>query len=275
MINTPNRWTWSDAEIEKICNWAAEAGQIALHYFRNVTPQQKSDKTWLTQADLEVDRFLTAQLRTAYPDDGLISEEGVRVEKQQVSDNIWVIDPLDGTTAFVLGLPGWGISIGLLHQGQPYFGLFYMPLTNDLTYIAAPGQVCDNSGRHLTYAARQTWGVNGFLAVNASAHYNYRTHTYPVRALGSVGANLIYTARGVAAAAFLTKARLWDLVAGAAILQTAGGELRYLSGQKVEYGQLFDGALAPEPIIAGRPELLAGLQKSIGGKHTSQQLQAP
>lgn len=269
MVHTPT-WTWSEAEIEQICAWAAEAGQIALHYFRNVIPRQKADKTVLTQADLDIDRFLTAQFRAAYPGYGLITEEGVRVDKQQTSENIWVIDPLDGTNAFVLGLPGWGISIGLLHQGQPCFGLFYMPLIDDMTYTAAPDLVRDNSGRDLIYAVRRDWGVNGFLATNAGAHYDYRINIRPLRTLGSVGANLLYTARGVAAAAFLSKARLWDLVAGAAILHAAGGGLRYVSGQRVDYGQLFNGALAQEPILAGHPDILDDLPKSIGGQHADQ-----
>jgi fructose-1,6-bisphosphatase/inositol monophosphatase family enzyme len=78
-----------------------------------------------------------------------------------------------------------------------------------------------------------------------------------------VGANLVYTARGSAVGAFLTKVRLWDLVAGAAILSRAGGELRYLSGQEIDYLQLLDGNLTPEPIIAGHPLMLEQLQQAI------------
>lgn len=262
MTNTKGQWTWSNEEIGQICDWATQAGQIALHYFGNVKPQEKSDHTFLTQADLEIEYFLAEQVCSAYPDAGLVSEEGTRVENKS-SPNIWVIDPLDGTTAFTLGLPGWGISIGLLHQGKPCFGLFYMPLLDDIIYTTSPNQIRDRNGCNRQYAVRHNWGSKSFLAVNSSAHRDYQITVRRMRTMGSVGANLIYTARGIAAAAFLPKAHVWDLVAGAAILRQGGGDLHYLSGKKVNYLQLLDGALIPEPIIAGHPNILIDLQESI------------
>lgn len=247
--------------IDQIIAWARQAGRIALHHFKNVSPQHKPDRTFLTQADLEIESFLAERIRTAYPDHSLIGEEGTQ-KGDHVSPSVWVIDPLDGTTAFVRGLPGWGISIGLLERGQPCFGLFYMPLLDDTAYTNGRGQVYYNE-RRLERTVRSDWEQKGFLAVNASAHYDFQIDVRRTRALGSVGANLVYTARGSATAAFLPKARLWDLVAGAAILTAAGGELRYLSGRPVDYEALFGGQLAPEPIIAGHPKVLAGLQGAI------------
>jgi myo-inositol-1(or 4)-monophosphatase len=247
--------------IDQIIAWAHQAGQIALHHFKNVSPQYKSDRTFLTQADLEIESFLAERIRTAYPDHGLIGEEGTQ-KGDRVSPSVWVIDPLDGTTAFVWGLPGWGISIGLLERGRPCFGLFYMPLLDDIAYTNGRGQVYCNEHR-LERPIRPDWEQKGFLAVSASAHHDFQIDVRHTRALGSVGANLVYTARGSATAAFLPKARLWDLVAGAAILTEAGGELCYLSGRPVDYEALLGGQLAPEPIIAGHPKVLAGLQDAI------------
>jgi myo-inositol-1(or 4)-monophosphatase len=248
--------------INQVIAWAHQAGQIALRYFKNVDLQRKPDHTFLTQADLEIEHFLAERIRAAYPDYNVIGEEGARAKNEQLSPNVWTIDPIDGTTAFVQGLPGWGISIGLLHQGRPCFGLFYMPLLDDMTYITDRGQVYCN-GRYLEGTVRMDWGQKGFLAVSASAHSDFQINLKHTRALGSVGASLVYTARGAATAAFLPKARLWDLVAGAAILTKAGGELRYLSGRAVDYLELFNGQLAPEPIIAGHPQVLAELQEAI------------
>lgn len=247
---------------EQLMEWARQAGQIALHHFKNVTPQNKPDHSFCTQADLEIERFLTKRIRAAYHDHSLISEEGTRVENEQPASDVWVIDPLDGTTAFVQGLTGWGVSIGLLHGGQPCFGLFYMPLLDDMTYTNGHTNVrC--GGRDLRQAMRAEWGEKGFLAVSASAHRDFHIDVQRTRALGSVSASLIYTARGAAAAAFIPKAHLWDLVAGAAILTRAGGELRYLSGKSVDYLELLDGRLAPEPIVAGHSRLLTALQGLI------------
>jgi len=242
--------------------WARQAGQIAMHYFNNVSASYKDDNSCLTQADLEIESFLTQQIRTAYPDHQLIGEEGGQsANGAPTSPYMWAIDPIDGTTAFVQGLPGWGISLGLLYNKQPIFGLFYMPLLNDLTYTNGSGIYCNNN--HLSQSVQPDWGRKGFLAVTAGSHHDFDINVLRSRALGSIGANLVYTARGTATAALIPKAYLWDLVAGASILNRVGGELRYLSGRKVNYDELFAGGLAPEPIIAGHPELLDKLQAEI------------
>jgi fructose-1,6-bisphosphatase/inositol monophosphatase family enzyme len=82
--------------------------------------------------------------------------------------------------------------------------------------------------------------------------------------MGSISASLIYTARGAAVGTFIPRAHIWDLVAGAAILMGVGGELRDVSGRLVDYSELLDGRLAPEPIIAAHPDLQAELRNAIG-----------
>ncbi len=253
--------------INQLILWARQAGEIALHYFRNINPQYKPNQSLLTQADLEIEYFLAERLRSVYPDFALIGEEASSDKPGHASPYAWVIDPIDGTTAFVQGLPGWGISLGLLHHGQPHFGLFYMPLLDDMTYTTHHNEVYCN-GLPLSGTVRQNWGQKGFLAVNTAAHYDFQINIRRTRALGSVGANLIYTARGASVGAFIPKAYLWDLVAGAAILTQAGGELRYLSGRPVNYLGLLDGRLAPEPIIASHPTLQAELQAAIRPQQT-------
>ncbi len=248
--------------IKQLIGWVREAGQIALRYFNNVDFQYKADNTLLTQADLEIEQFLAERLRSTFPSCALIGEEGTRSKNDQVRSCLWAIDPIDGTTSFVQGLPGWGISLGLLQQGQPCFGLFYMPLLNDITYTATPDTVYNND-HPLNQSVRSKWGVEDFLAVSTGSHRDFQIKVERIRAMGSVSANLVYTARGSAAAALLPKARLWDLVAGAAILTKIGGEVRYLSGQSIDYLQLLDGQLAPGPIIAGHPGLLDLLQRAI------------
>lgn len=252
----------SSEAIEQVIGWARQAGQVALRHFKNIKPQYKSDSTFLTEVDLEVENFLAKRIQAVFPEHNLLGEEGGQDQERQVSPNVWVIDPIDGTTTFVQGLPGWGISIGLLHHGQPCFGLYYMPLLDDLTYTASQSGVYCNEHK-LVGALRSNWGQKGFLAINAMAHYEFQINLKRTRALGSISTNLVYTARGTATATFTPKAHLWDLVAGAAILIRIGGELRYLSGRAVDYLELLDGRLTQEPIIAGHPRVLAGLPALI------------
>ena len=248
--------------VDSIVDWMRQAGEMAMQYFRDIEPQYKADRTFITQADIEIERFLCQRIRSACPTHLLIGEEESPRKAPQDFSDIWAIDPIDGTTAFVQGLPGWGISIGLLHQGQPYFGAFYMPLLNDMTYTSEQELIyCNN--RYLCHSVRPDWGAKGFLAVNASAHYDFRINVQRTRALGGIGASLVYTARGAAVGAFIPKAYLWDLVAGAAIVTQAGGELRYLSGRPLDYEELLDGRLAPEPIIAAHANLQTELRDLI------------
>ena len=255
-------YTLTPDTVNQIIAWARQAGQIALRYFNNVTPQTKPDQTLLTPADLEIESFLAERFRATFPTHHLIGEEGTRDHTGQPSPYLWAIDPLDGTTTFVQGLPGWGISIGLLYQGQPSFGLFYMPLLDDLTYTSGDDEVYCNE-RSQKGSIKAEWGQKGFLAVSAGAHQDFQLDVPRIQTMGSAGANLIYTACGSASGALIPKARLWDLVAGAAILARAGGDVRYLSGKQIDYLQLLDGNLAPEPIIAGHPRLLLQLQQAI------------
>ena len=253
----------SSDELNHLISWTREAGEIALQYFSSIrNPRSKSDQTFLTQADLEVEAFLTTQIRAAFPADNIIAEEGLANKIDQDAANHWIIDPIDGTTAFVQGLPGWAISISLIRHGQPCFGLIYMPLLNDLTYTAGDEAIYCNNHR-LHQSVRSSWGHKDFLAVTAAAHHEYKIMTQHTRALGSIATSLAYTARGSAVGAFIPKARLWDLAPGAAILQGAGGTLSYISGQPVDYVELLDGRLAPEPIIASHPQLQRKLRIMI------------
>jgi myo-inositol-1(or 4)-monophosphatase len=228
--------------------------------------QSKADDTLLTPVDMELEQFLIEQITAAYPAHRLISEESypsgdVSGEKAASSPYTWAIGPLDGTTAFVHGLPGWGISLGLLREGRAIFGLFYMPLLDDITYTVRRG--IRWNGQRLAQTVRLDWNHKGFLAVSTGAHRDFEIEVPRTRALGSVGASLVYTARGSATAALIPKAYLWDLAAGAIILTQAGGELRYLSGRPVDFRELLDGRPAPEPILAGHPALLDKLHEEI------------
>ncbi len=250
----------SDQEINQLIMWVREAGQIALNQFGKITAQIKADNSLVTSVDIEIEQLLSTRIKNLFPDHEFIGEERNEWDVRADTTCIWVIDPLDGTTAFTQGLPGWGISLGLLYRGQPYFGLFYMPLIDDLTCT----HFSEASKVKQTKKVRRSWGQKGFLAVGSSSvHRKFKMNVPRVRALGSVGASLIYTARGTASAALLPKARIWDIVAGGAILQQSGGNLQYLSGKSVDFLSLLDGQLPPESIIAGHPNMLKELKQTV------------
>jgi myo-inositol-1(or 4)-monophosphatase len=108
---------------------ARGAGDIALAHFRSLASlpvERKGHLDLVTRADREVEAYLIATLRRAFPEDGVYGEEGGDIPG--TSGRIWVIDPIDGTFNFVRGGQNWAISIGLYEDRRPTFGVIYVPV---------------------------------------------------------------------------------------------------------------------------------------------------
>ena len=121
------------AEIEAIMQ---RAGRIALKHFRTARPQWKASRSYVTKADLDVQAYLCEQLAARFPEDGIIAEEeGLRVRPRSGS-RYWIVDPIDGTAAFVGGLPVWGVGLALVEDAEPVAGYFLMPATGDFFHTS-------------------------------------------------------------------------------------------------------------------------------------------
>ncbi len=118
--------------INQIRGWVAEAGQIALGHFQHVETEWKGVANPVTAADREIEQFLSARIRQAYPDHGIIGEE-YGAQSLDV-EYLWTVDPIDGTRVYVEGLSTWSVTVALLHRRVPIFGLVYMPCIDDWTY---------------------------------------------------------------------------------------------------------------------------------------------
>jgi myo-inositol-1(or 4)-monophosphatase len=123
---------------------AREAGKLALTHFQslaNLPVEMKGHLDLVTVADKQVEEFLIARLREAFPDDGIFGEEGGEIPG--TSGRIWVIDPIDGTFNFIRGSQNWAVSIGLYENRRPVLGVIHVPV-RDLTVIGGnmvPAQV--------------------------------------------------------------------------------------------------------------------------------------
>src|SRR5580765_3749346 len=111
-------------QLQEVQGWVAEAGAIALRHFNAVEAHAKADRSVVTAADVEIEVFIRERIRGAYPGHGIIGEE--QGQTPPGAEYLWAIDPIDGTSGFVQGLPVWGISVGLLHQGIPIRGCFHL-----------------------------------------------------------------------------------------------------------------------------------------------------
>ncbi len=250
-----------DVDVKLVKEWVRQAGEIALGYFNRVEGTLKQDRTLVSDADLEIEDLLTTRIRAAFPDHGLIGEEGTNDIRGEC---VWAIDPLDGTRAFLSGLPVWGISVGLLWRGRPWLGVFYLPLLNEWYHTASPITGAFWNEQSISCPAIDGWDENSLLCIPGDVHLRY-TISFPgtIRAMGSAAAHLCYVARGNAMAVFLDRPALWDVAAGAAILSAAGGTLRYLEGEQLPLEHLLGEGTWLRPLLGAHPSIIDRLRSHI------------
>jgi myo-inositol-1(or 4)-monophosphatase len=248
----------SRAELEAI---AVQAGERALAHFRHVEAERKADRTLVTAADREVEAILVAELARLLPHAGILGEEGTRREGK--GPYRVVIDPIDGTAAFVAGLGTWCVCIGIMEGAHPVAGVVHLPCVGE-TYAAIEGRAWLN-GMPLPALGSEAAAGDRFIVAHARAHARHRI-TYPgkVRSLGSTAYHVALVARGAAEGALLGHAHLWDLAAPGAVLHAVGGHYEYLGGGTVDLGMLGDGRRAPDYVLAGAPAALAALRPLLG-----------
>jgi fructose-1,6-bisphosphatase/inositol monophosphatase family enzyme len=245
-------------DLALVQQWAREGGSMAREAFNQVARRRKADRSWVTDADIAIETMLRERIGRTYPQHGIIGEEqGSGAVEQEF---VWAIDPIDGTNAFVSGLPLWCVSIGLLRFGKPYLGVIYLPLLDDCYWAEAGGPAYRNN-EILNVAAATTIDGGDWMAVSSYAHRQFEI-SFPgkTRSLGSVAADFCYVARGSALGALIGRANLWDIAAGVVILQAAGGSIDTLSGQPIDYPALFDGRKLPEPVLLAAPTVLETLR---------------
>ena len=251
--------------IEHIKELARSAGAIALGHFRNVTPTWKEDRSYITQADLDVQAYLREALDAAYPDDGIVAEENGLRKLPRRGDRTWVIDPIDGTASFSAGLPIWGISIALVEGSRPTGGVFYIPTVGDLFHTGNDGRVYRNDRPAQLRSPGPFHGETSLLIASRLHRHYTLSRDYPgkLRNLGSTVAHLAYVATGSAEAALVEPVYVWDIAAGMAMLEANGGVLVYIDGTPVDLAPLLDGTRMPQPMLGGSREAVAAFMNVI------------
>ena len=216
---------------------ARQAGELLRQRFRlgGTFASLKADRTYVTEADLAADRFIRSAIGQEFPQDAILTEE-TPADLPASAPGIWVVDPLDGTTNYSLGLHIWGVSIARLVGGWPETAAVYFPLIDEL-YTAQRGAGAWLNGQPIQ--ARQPTGRNSSapsqpLAFFACCSRTQRRYTvnlrYKTRILGSSAYTLCLVARGVALLGFEVTPKLWDLAAAWLVVSEAGGVVAAYDG---------------------------------------------
>lgn len=203
---------------------ATRAGELLKQRFLPTgTPAMlKPDRSFVTQVDLEVDRFIAQSINQHSPDEILLSEE-LQTGLASLEPAVWIVDPLDGTTNYSLGLHVWGVSIARLLEGQPVLGVLYFPLIDEL-FVAERGEGAYWNNKPIRVRLpddEQPWP---FFACCSRTHRRYNvTIPYKPRIYGSAAYSFCLLARGAASVAFEATPKVWDLAAAWLLVQEAGG----------------------------------------------------
>lgn len=203
---------------------AQEAGDLLTTYFKRNENRYsyKPDHSIVTNADLAADKYIHNKLQENFPDDDLLSEE-IQTTTPTDQSSLWVVDPLDGTTNFSLGLHYWGVSIAHIKNGQPNIAALFFPLLKE-TFTAKVGEGAFLNGERLH--VRQPHRTNSipFFSCCSRSHRLYEiTVKYKTRILGSAAYGLCTVASGISLLAFEATPKLWDFTGSWLIVSEAGG----------------------------------------------------
>jgi myo-inositol-1(or 4)-monophosphatase len=208
-----------------------EASALAMRYFRDQASlgiSMKGAQDWLTKADGEVEMLLRARIAEAFPDDGVLGEEGGYRESQ--SGGLWVIDPIDGTANFARNDRVWSVSIGFVWNGRPELGLIAAPALDE-TYLGRRGHGASLNGARI--AARKTADIKlATIEVGWSPRMPIADYTGIIARGIAAGANVKRGAAGALGLAYVAYGRCdgyieqhtnsWDVAAGLVIAKEAG-----------------------------------------------------
>jgi myo-inositol-1(or 4)-monophosphatase len=225
------KWSLMDDPLEFAVNLALQTGDLLRKFYTptGIHASPKPDQTVVTEADLAADKSITQAIKQNYPDDGVISEESSHFLGDSRSPT-WVIDPLDGTTNFSLGLAIWGVSIARLVDGYPVLGVVFFPLINEL-YAARRG-----SGAYLNHVPIITRAPDptqpmSFFACCSRSFRNFKIKVpYKPRIMGSSAYSFCMIARGSALLGFDATPKIWDLAAVWLLVNEAGGTMDAFDG---------------------------------------------
>jgi histidinol-phosphatase len=140
--------------LDELCELAAAETLPRFRADINVTNKAKGGFDPVTEADKAAERALRKHIAARYPEHGFIGEEEAPVRPQ--AEYCWIVDPIDGTRAYVAGLPSWGTLIGLTHNGKPIAGAMHQPFTGEKFIAAGDRAYLSHGGRMSQLATRHT-----------------------------------------------------------------------------------------------------------------------
>lgn len=211
-----------------------QAGELARGYFADrsdLVVDRKGAQDWVSEADRNVETLIRKRLAEAWPDDGVYGEEHAPTPGTSGFD--WVIDPIDGTTNFINGIPAWTIVLAGVANGRTQLGVMYEPNVDEM-YVAQRGKGATLNGKSMQVAS----GIkpeNGTIAAGYSNRVELANIVPVIAGIVETGAMFHRNASGALSIAYVAAGRLlgyleehmnaWDCLAGQLMVEEAGGRV--------------------------------------------------
>ena len=240
------------ANLNLMLKAARKAGRSLAKDFREVENLQVSMKgagDFVSRADIAAEKILKEELMGARPTYGWLAEEGGEDEGQDPTRR-WIVDPLDGTTNFLHGLPHWAVSVGLEHKGKIVAGVIYDPCKDEM-FLAEKGEGAwlnesrlRVSGRNKMiesiFATGLPFGGRADLPETLQDLARIMPTCAGVRRFGSAALDMAYVAAGRYEGFWERNLKSWDMAAGMIIVQESGGLIEPLepAGNVLEDGEV-------------------------------------
>jgi len=231
---------------------------------------QKDRMDYASEVDADAEKAIIKELRRAYPDYGVIGEEGGSVPGRSGRHH-WVIDPLDGTSNYLHGIPHYCVSLALIDNGEPTDAVIFDPLRNEL-FTASRGAGAQLNERKIRVSERKELAgamlVTGFpprerarLGAQLECVRELLVQAEDVRRTGSAALDLAYVACGRADAYFEAGVKPWDIAAGVLLVREAGGRVCDFRGANL--ARMDDKGAIGRQIVAGNIRVCEAVQKTI------------
>ncbi len=208
-----------------------KASKILIRDFgelENLQVSSKGPRDFVTNSDKKVEKILIEELSKSKKNFSFITEESGILENSD-KENIWIIDPIDGTTNFLHGIPHFSISIALKNKNELISGLIFDPIKNEMFYAEKNNGAFFNN--HRIRVSKKNNLNECLFGTNNSGVRKTELNT---RVSGSAALDLAYVASGRLDGFFQNNLNLWDIAAGMLILQEAGGKANVIDYKNIE-----------------------------------------
>ncbi len=249
MIASTQDWS---IYLEFATTLAAECSEFAVSQFRLHPARRKRDGTLVTETDVAIDRLTSQRIAAAFPSHRVLSEEQITAYDAG-AEFTWVIDPIDGTTNFARGLPIWGVSIALLHDGLPVVGVVDFPLTQERFAATAGGGAWRSGERIHSYDGDFADDQQLLMKCTRTDRLMQMRTPLKSRVCGSAAYHLCKVADGTALIGVEATPKVWDLAAAWLVIVEAGGVI--MTWQQAPVFPL--AAISKEYVAASTPVIAA------------------